>query len=195
MKKNKWFSPTFGLHKEEFAHKNLKMITALDLHNYFQKISIGSQKDIKTLIKKLWDIAQLENPEMLHGYQFPAFPKIKNKQKKQVKHFEFNEWEKLMSCINELSGGAARNYMSVEEYSNLEWFKHRKSNIRNWVDLFDALWVQYYWFLRSQDGQRLKIEWFKEDQKITNLLFYTKIQRAIEKLKRQKILEQMLMNL
>ena len=163
--KNKWFSPTFGLHKEEFAHKNLKMITALDLHNYFQKLSIGSQKDIKTLIKKLWDIAQLENPEMLHGYQFPAFPKIKNKQKKQVKHFERDDWDTLMNCINELSGGAARRYMNVEEYSNLEWFKHKKSNRINWVDLFDALWVQYFWFLRSQDGQRLKIEWFKEDQK------------------------------
>ena len=32
--KNKCYSPSFGLHKEEFAHKKLNMITKLDLHNY-----------------------------------------------------------------------------------------------------------------------------------------------------------------
>ena len=45
--KNKWYSPTFGLNKEEFAHKNLKLITKLDLFNYFQNLKlfivVGSQ--------------------------------------------------------------------------------------------------------------------------------------------------------
>ena len=160
--KNKWYSPTFGLNKEEFAHKNLKLITKLDLFNYFQNLKMGTQKDIKTLINKLWNEAQLQNEEIFAGHNFPSFPKIKSNNSKQVKHFQFHEWEILMKCINELSKGKARQNLCLEEYESLE-VKQNRQNQRNWVDLFDALWVNYYFFLRSEDCQKLKVEWFRKD--------------------------------
>ena len=70
-----------------------------------------------------------------------------------------------MKTINELSNGAARSPLSFEEYSNLDSNPFNRKNQRNWVDLYDAIWVNYFWFLRSQDTQRLKIDWFTEDIK------------------------------
>ncbi len=133
------------LHKEEFAHKNLKMITALDLHNYFQKLSIGSQKDIKTLIKKLWDIAQLENPEMLHGYQFPAFPKIKNKQKKQVKHFQREDWDVFLATY-----GLGRRAVVLHSAPRERWPSGRRRTPGKCVGGkpsrgFESLSLRHFW--------------------------------------------------
>ena len=158
--KNKWFSPTYGLNKEEFAHKNIRLISRSDLENYFVNLSVGLQKDLKTLIRKLFALAESD----CVGHQFPSFPVIKSSKGEQVKHFQFIEWETLMSCINQLSGGVAREQLSLEQYLNLE-VKQNRQNQRNWVDLFDALWVQYYWFLRSEDGQKLRVEWFEKDLK------------------------------
>ena len=163
--RNKWFSEKIGINKEEFAHKNLKLITKLDLHNYFQTLKVGTQKDIKTLINKLWNEAQLQNSELYVGHNFPSFPKIKSNNGKQVIHFRSNDWELLVNCINQLSGGVARQNLSIEEYENLEFKTCTRDNQRNWVDLFDALWVNYSFFLRSQDLHRLKIEWFRKDLK------------------------------
>ena len=95
--KNKWYSPTFGLNKEEFAHKNLKLITKLDLFNYFQNLKMGTQKDIKTLINKLWNEAQLQHSELYVGHNFPSFPKIKSNKGKQVIHFRSNDWKLLVN--------------------------------------------------------------------------------------------------
>ena len=163
--RNKWFSEKIGINKEEFAHKDVRQITKLDLHNYFQTLKVGTQKDIKTLINKLWNEAQLQNSELYVGHNFPSFPKIKSNKGKQVIHFRSNDWQLLITCINQLSGGVARQNLSIEEYENLEFKTSTRDNQRNWVDLFDALWVNYFFFLRSQDLHRLKIEWFRKDLK------------------------------
>ena len=157
--KNKWNSPTYGLSKEEFAHKNVDLISRKDYESYFKTLSIGMQSQQKTLIKKLIEIAESD----FIGHQFPSFPTITKPQKQQVKHFQRDEWEKLMGCINQLSGGFARENLSIEQYKELEYKQSNRKNHRNWVDLFDAIWVQYYWFLRSQDMEKLKIEWFRDE--------------------------------
>ena len=157
--KNKWNSPTYGLSKEDFAQKNVDLISRKDYESYFKTLSIGMQSQQKTLIKKLIEIAESD----FVGHQFPSFPKISKTQKKQVKHFQRDEWKKLMSCINQLSGGRAREDLSFNQYQDLEFKKSNRKNQRNWVDLFDALWVQYFWFLRSQDMEKLRIEWFTEE--------------------------------
>lgn len=157
--KNKWNSPTYGLSKEEFAHKNVDLISRKDFESYFRTLSKGMQSQQKTLIKKLLILAETD----FVGHQFPSFPVITKPQKQQVTHFDRNEWEALMGCINKLSGGIAREHISYEQYQNLEFSKFNRKNQRNWVDLFDAIWVEYYWFLRSQDMDKLKIEWFREE--------------------------------
>jgi hypothetical protein len=114
----------------------------------------------KTVLKKLFKLAE----DDFIGHTFPTFPKISKRQKTQPKHFDYDDWETLMKTVNELSSGAGRSTLSFEQYKNLE-VKQNRQNQRNWVDLFDALWVSYYWFLRSQDIHRLRIEWFKENAK------------------------------
>ncbi len=159
--KNKWNSPTYGLSKEEFAHKNVDLISRKDFETYFRNLSQGMQSQQKTLIKKLLILAESD----FVGHQFPSFPVITKPQKRQVKHFDRKEWETLLGCINKLSGGIAREDITYEQYQNLEFSQFNRQNQRNWVDLYDALYVNYFWFLRSQDTQRLRIEWFKEDKK------------------------------
>ena len=157
--KNKWNSPTYGLSKEEFAHKNVDLISRKDFETYFRNLSQGMQSQQKTLIKKLLILAESD----FVGHQFPSFPVISKPQKRQVKHFDRKEWEALLGCINKLSGGIAREDITYEQYQNLEFSQFNRQNQRNWVDLFDAIWVEYFWFLRSQDMDKLKIEWFKDD--------------------------------
>ena len=70
-----------------------------------------------------------------------------------------------MGYLDKKTEGKAREEMTFDEYKNLEFNKFNRINQRNLVDLFDALWVTYYWFLRSQDLQKLRIEWFREDPK------------------------------
>ena len=60
-----------------------------------------------------------------------------------------------MNTIIELSDGAAQREISFEEYSHLEYNENNRQNQRNWVDLYDAIWINYFFFLRSQDIPRL----------------------------------------
>ena len=112
--RNKWFLEKIGINKEEFANKDLRKIAKLDLHNYFQTLKVGTQKDIKTSINKLWHEAQLQNSELYIGHNFPSFPKIKSYKGTQVTHFRSNEWDRLIQSINQLSGGVARKNLSIE---------------------------------------------------------------------------------
>ena len=159
--KLKWYSPTYGLQKEKWSKIRVDQISRKDLSKYFLSLTDGMKSQQKTIIKALFTLAESD----FVGHQFPSFPKITKPQKEQVVHFEFDDWQTLMKTINELSSGAARSSISFEEYKNLEYNKFNRMNQRNWVDLYDALWINYYWFLRSQDCQRLKIEWFTENAK------------------------------
>ncbi len=181
--RNKWFSEKIGINNEEFDHKNLKLITKLDLHNYFHTLIVGTQKDIKTLINKLWNKAQLKNSELYVGHNFPSFPKIKSNNGKQVIHFRSNDCELLVNFINQLSGGVARKNLLIKEYENLEFKKTTRDNQRNWVDLFDALWVNYFFFLRSQDLHRLKIEWFRKNLELREFVLIHPTSKSDRKIK------------
>ena len=75
--KNKWNSPTYGLSKEEFAHKNVDLISRKDFESYFRTLSKGMQSQQKTLIKKLLILAETD----FVGHQFPSFPVITKPQK------------------------------------------------------------------------------------------------------------------
>ena len=159
--KNKWFSPSFGIGKEQFSKIRVDQITRKDLDDYFGTLSDGMKAQQKTVLKSLFTIAEPD----FNGHSFPSFPKITGVQEEQVKHFQSDEFEILMNTIIELSDGAAQREMSFEEYSHLEYNKFNRQNQRNWVDLYDAIWVNYFFFLRSQDIPRLQIKWFTEDPK------------------------------
>ena len=158
---NKWFSPTFGIGKEKFSKIRVDQITKKDIDNYFGTLSNGMKSQQKTVLKSLFDIAEPD----FNGHSFPSFPKITGVQEEQVKHFQSDEFEILMNTIIELSGGAAKREISFEEYAHLDYNKFKRQNQRNWVDLYDAILVNYFFFLRPQDVPRLQIKWFTEDNK------------------------------
>ena len=166
--KNKWNSPTYGISKERFAHKPVDLILRSDYEAYFSGITAGTKAQQKTLIKKLLVASQ----DDFLGHSFPSFPSMgkgttKKKSKREgVTHFEQHDWTTLLGTIVQLSGGVANREISLEEYEHLEWNSNNRQNQRNWVDLYDALWTGYYWFLRSEDMKRLRMDWFSYDKKI-----------------------------
>ena len=81
---------------------------------------------------------------------------------RQKRHFSHQEWEQLVRVASELSGGAARRSLTAEEYRELPWTPTNRQNSRNWVDLYDALHLEWFYYLRSEDAPRLRSEWFSE---------------------------------
>ena len=94
----------------------------------------------------------------------------------------------LINCVNHLLGGVARKNLSIEEYENLEFKKTSRDNHSNWVDLFDALWVNYFFFLRSQDLHRLKIEWFRKDFQHREFVLMHPTPKSDRKIKETRII-------
>ena len=91
---------------------------------------------------------------------FPTFPEIKKPKSNQVVHIRKDDWKKLLKGINALSGKNAGKTLSISEYENLPFNKNKLDNERNWVDLHDALLVEWFFYLRAEDMPRLRVEWF-----------------------------------
>jgi hypothetical protein len=64
--------------------------------------------------------------------------------------------------VVDLSLDTARQLLDPDEYLELEWCKSNRLNQRNWVDLYDALLLEWFFYLRAEDMYRLKSEWFKD---------------------------------
>ena len=111
----------------------------------------------RPLIRNLFKEAKADFPAL----SCPEFPSIK-KSVRQKRHFAHQEWEQLVRGVVELSDGAARKTLTPEEYLGLPWTPTNRQNIRNWVDLYDALHLQWFYYLRSEDAPRLRSEWFSE---------------------------------
>jgi hypothetical protein len=149
--------------------KSIERIHHHDFLEFFRVITLHcndkgtsgdeSKRQYKTLIRHLFKEARSDFPALA----CPEFPQLK-KQIKQKRHFTHQEWEQLVSVITELSGGAARLSLTQDAYLDLGWTPTNRQNQRNWVDLYDALHLQWFYYLRSQDAPRLRSEWFSERQ-------------------------------
>lgn len=166
-KKLLW-SGTNGIGLQPWAtQKSVSRITFQDFQEFFSLVtkhcqSKGtsgneSKRQYKTLIRNLFDEARVVFPSL----QCPDFPKI-SKQIKQVKHLTHDEWDMLVEKLVQLSGGAARENLTPQEYLELDWSPRNKKNQRNWVDLYDAIHLQWFYYLRSEDAPRLRSEWFTD---------------------------------
>lgn len=166
--KNKWDGEQWGLKHQDWASKSINQITHQDLKNYFLLLEQRAERNPtggngsgvkaaqKTLLRKLFDLAADDFP----GFTFPNFPVI-TKQDKEVVHLTKYQWKRLLTRVNELSGGNAVLDLNPSELSALEWRFGDRKNKRNWVDLYDALVLEYYFFLRAEDMPRIKSEWFR----------------------------------
>jgi len=164
----KWQAEGYGLKHQPWAQQSVSKITNQDYRDYFllleqrARASTGSngsgmKAQQKTLINKLLSLAESDFP----GHAFPRFPSI-SKQTKQVKHLSTIEWESLLKGIVELSQGVANTTLTPKQYKTCQWHQSSRINQRNWVDLYDALLLEWFFYLRAEDMYRIKSEWFKD---------------------------------
>ena len=164
----KWEAEDYGIKCQPWAQCSVAKITSQDYRDYFALLErrartsndsngSGMKAQQKTLINKLLSLAETDFP----GHAFPRFPPI-SKQKKQVRHLTRPEWETLLQGVLTLSGGVARTTLAKDKYLDLEWSPTNRVNQRNWVDLYDALLLEWFFYLRAEDMYRLRSEWFRD---------------------------------
>ncbi len=175
----KWDGQSYGVKHQPWAQKSAEKITAADFADYWAVLDArrtakndmgGTKMQQKTLVRELLKEARSDFPHL----SIPDFPPI-SRQVKQVQHLKRNEWDHLMGKIVELSGGAAREDLTPQQYKSLEWKPANRLNQRNWVDLYDTLNLMWFFYLRAEDLPRLRAEWFQDHgEEIICLLEQTK---------------------
>ena len=173
----KWEAEEYGIANQGWSKISCDRINRRDFEEYFQLLErrarlnngsngSGIKGQQKTLINKLLSIAEND----FIGHSFPNFPKI-SKEYKQVKHLTQNEWQTLYRQIFDLGEGMDAVTFSKHDYQALPYTPFNNKNVRNWVDVFDAINLQWFYYFRAEDMYRLKAEWFKktEDGWICNL--------------------------
>ncbi|MBM5801961.1 MAG: hypothetical protein FJ077_14295 [Cyanobacteria bacterium K_DeepCast_35m_m2_023] len=164
----KWEADEYGIRHQPWAIRSVDLITSQDFKDYFSLLErrargsngsngSGMKGQQKTLINKLLVLAEDDFP----GHAFPRFPAI-SKQTKQVQHLTQKQWDQLLAAVVDLSFDSARQLLDPDEYLDLEWSKNNRLNQRNWVDLYDALLLEWFFYLRAEDMYRLRSEWFKD---------------------------------
>ncbi|MEX0649862.1 MAG: hypothetical protein WD200_02590 [Candidatus Andersenbacteria bacterium] len=175
----KWEGSAYGVKHQPWGQKSVEKITTADFADYWAVLDArrtatndmgGTKAQQKTLIRELLKEARSDFPHL----SIPDFPSI-SRQIKQVRHLKRDDWDRLMGKIVELSGGAARSDLSIQQYNALEWKPANRLNQRNWVDLYDAVNLMWFFYLRAEDLPRLKAEWFQDHgEEIICLLGQTK---------------------
>ena len=164
----KWEAGEYGIRHQPWASRSVDLITSQDFKDYFSLLErrargsggsngSGMKGQQKTLINKLLALAEDDFP----GHAFPTFPAI-SKQTKQVQHLTQKQWNQLLAAVVDLSFDSARQLLDPDEYLDLEWSRNNRLNQRNWVDLYDALLLEWFFYLRAEDMYRLRSEWFKD---------------------------------
>ena len=164
--KLKWFAAEYGVSNQSFSHKSVDLISRSDFEDYFALLETRAKKSNgsngsgmkgqqKTFIRKLLSIAESD----FVGHKFPSFPPI-TKVKEQVKHFSIEEWKLLLRTVFELGNGKEGKARTPKQYANLKYNPNNRQCERNWVDLYHALQLEWFFFLRAEDMCRLKSEWF-----------------------------------
>ena len=183
--KGYWSGKEIGICHQPFAQKNIEKITYKDLDDYWKVIDkkgkrIGSKmaetkKQIKTLINKLFATAKLSG-DFSSNLRNPEYPPIKEGEKKQAIYLQKKDWEKLLYQIIELSTYKADRSIDLEAFMNIEWTNRDRKNPRNFVELYDACMVMWFFYLRAEDLPPLRTEWFSirkdengEEEAVLNL--------------------------
>jgi len=164
---NQWNGKGWGLAEQKWSHKSIDEIDALDIEEYFalldkrgsgKKGSMYNQKaNQKTLLNKLNKEARKDFPK-LQPFVFPVITKYKE----EVEHFTKEEWQQIIEKVIELSGGKAQKSFSENQYQKLDWGMGVDYREKNWVDFYDCLMLNWFFYLRPKDIPILKSEWFQD---------------------------------
>ena len=69
-------------------------------------------------------------------------------------------WENLLLQVDIFSGGNAIKNQTPKEFEETEWTEKNRKNPRNFVEIYDALLMMWFFYLRAEDMPRIKVEWF-----------------------------------
>ena len=166
--KSNWNEPIFGIGHQKFADKSIDKINFADLNDYWELLDskgkkIGSdmskaKKAKVTVINKLFERARTDKdfPDLNN----PQYPIIRTWEKQEAVYMDRNEFDELKYQISLLSGDNAQKEMTYEEFMDVPWNDRDRKNQRNFVELYDAVMVMWYFYLRAEDMPRLRNEWF-----------------------------------
>ena len=166
--------PTFDsdgniLYDPSWIKKHISKATKRHLKNVEQKIEIrvvektkgaktgtGTKEQAKTLWNKLVEKAELD----IDGHAFPTFPKFDIDITPECSHLRVGQFKAVLDYIISASNGACTQSLTEDEYYNLPHKFQNKLSPRNWVDFYDAVMVQWFFFTRSQDMKRITPQMF-----------------------------------
>ena len=162
----KWSAEEYGIKNQSFATKSVDLISRSDFEDYFALLEqrakrfngssgSGMKGQQKTFIRKL--LAEAEKDFV--GHKFPYFPPI-NKERKQVQHLTIEQWKLLLRTVFELGNGKEGKARTPKQYESLVYNPNNRQCERNWVDLYHALQLEWFFYLRAEDMCRIKSEWF-----------------------------------
>tara|TARA_Y100001968_G_scaffold322046_1_gene357458 strand:- start:673 stop:2106 length:1434 start_codon:yes stop_codon:yes gene_type:complete len=173
-----WQGEGYGIKHQPFASKNVDDIDYNDLDDYWRVLDVrganltvpcdmaGQKKQIKTLLNKLIKTARLNDKDRYGKLPDLVYPEIrKSLGVHEAEVFTRQEWDLLLKTVCELSGGKCQAYLTNEEYMSLPFDKgDSKKGQRNWVDLYDAMQLLFFFHLRSEDMPRLERDWIYKDE-------------------------------
>ncbi len=120
----------------------------------------GQKKQIKTILNKIIKTARMTDKEKYGNLPDLVYPIIKKTLgKEEAEVLQRDEWNLLLETVIGLSGGIANKHITNEQYVELSNQGTRIHQPRNWVDLYDALILMYFFHLRPEDMPRVKSEW------------------------------------
>ena len=166
----KWDANEWGVANQDWAKKSVDEINHSDFADYFSLLEArakknngsngsGMKEQQKAFIRALMKEARIDFPNL----QIPDFPSI-SRQTKQVAHLNHDQWDLLIRRVKEQCDFVVNKEMNYKQYQSLP-STYKRENQRNWVDLYDALLLEYFYFLRSEDMYRLRSEWFQDNGK------------------------------
>ncbi len=169
---NYWNGEGWGIGHQPFSKKNIEDVDYNDLNDYWKflderganlpepKDMAGQKKQIKTLLNKLIKTARITDKGIYGNLPDLVYPIIKKTLgKEEAEVLQRDEFDLLLKTVIDLSGGIANAHISNEHYMELSNQGTRIHQPRNWVDLYDALILMYFFHLRPEDMPRVKSEW------------------------------------
>mgnify|MGYP001160803060 CR=1 FL=1 len=175
--KSVWNAKVSGIGHQPFAKKSIDQIVQADLKDFWMVIDakgrkignsmVTQKKSIVTLINKLFTNAR-ESRDFPH-LPNPLYPRIRSVSKKEAVYLVRDEWESLLKSIIELSGGKANQLLSLDELREIPWSDRDRRNPRNFIELYDAVLMMWFYYLRAEDMPRIRTEWFTIKPTISNM--------------------------
>lgn len=156
--KAKWSASEWGVGSQAWSKKRIDLIDYKDLDEYWRLLDrratttndmVGTKKQQKTLINKIFTEAMTDDMPQLKKLDFPKI--VAGRSKSEVKHLRKEEWDLYLEYLVNLSGGLANTHLSPEQYQNTEWTQRNRKNPRNWIDLYDASLFLWFFYARATD--------------------------------------------